>query len=665
MNATTRRCRSIGLVLGVCLLLVTISWVAFGQTLGHEFINHDDPQYILENPAVTNGLNWSGIKWAFTHKVASNWHPLTMLTHMADCHFSGLNAGVHHRTNLILHTLAAVSLFLLLRIMTGAFWASAFVAALFAIHPLRVESVAWISERKDVLSGLFFVLTLAAYVRYVRRPSGTKYVLVATMLALGLMSKPMLVTLPLVLLLLDYWPLRRATSQSALADNAVWGRLVVEKFPLLLLSIVASGITLMMQQNTVSSMPMIPLWLRAYTALSSCVVYIGQMLWPTKLALFYPYPSGALSVWVLLFAIAVLSIVTYGVWRFRKQRPYLIVGWFWYLIMLAPVIGLVQVGRQAHADRYTYLPQIGLYLAVTWAMHDLSASWRFRRVILSSLAITGIALLTRLTQRQASHWRNSESIWTRTLAVTSNNAVAHKSLGLVLLKKAQVEPAIFHLSESLRIAPDFIGGHINPDNAAIHYNLGNAFLVKRRFDDATSHYQKALQLRPDYADVYENFGNALWQRGKVDQAIEQWQQALSVRPDDPNLHASLGTALARNRLFEEAVAHYEKSLASAEPSVVTLNNFALLLATCSEAEFRDGFRATELAKQADALSAGQNPSVVRTLAAAYAETGRFKEATDTAERALELGLARSDSTLVNDVRLDLDLYQLNLPRRAR
>jgi tetratricopeptide (TPR) repeat protein len=665
---------NISTILGICLGLALITWMAFGQTLGHEFINYDDPEYVFENPQISQGLTLHGITWAFSHSHAHNWHPLTTLTHMLDCQLYGLKASGHHFTNVVLHTLAVVLLFLVLGKMTGALWPSAFVAAIFAIHPLGAESVAWIAERKDVLSGVFFMLTLAAYLRYVRKRSFVSYLLVALVFALGLMSKPMLVTLPFVLLLLDYWPLRRFAAQASQKNNVKplhwWERqsipwkLVWEKIPLLVLAVISCGIALVLQAKALSPIAIVPLWVRVYNALVSYVVYIWQLLWPTRLAVFYPYPSGRLSIWVPAFAIAVLFAVTYSAWALRKQRPYLITGWLWYLIMLVPVIGLVQVGTQARADRYTYLPQIGLYVAATWVVMDLSASWRHRRQILSILATAVVILLTWRARIQTSYWKNSESIWTRTLAVTSNNAFAHRSLGYLLLKNGQLDDAISHLQEALKIWPDFSQGRSSPGNARVHYNLAAAFFKKGRVGEAISHYQIALQLRPDYADVHDRLASLLWQEGQIDQAIENWQKTLSTDPNDPRVHTSLGTALMRKGLVGEAIAHYEKSLVIAPQSTVSLNNLAQLFATCSDARYRNGSRAIQLAEQADQLSGRKNPSIVRTLAAAYAESGRFNDAIAAAERALQLATAQGDSALVSDLRMDIDLYRMNFPRRS-
>jgi protein O-mannosyl-transferase len=658
------------LSIGVCLFLVAITWSVFGQTLGHEFINYDDPDYIFKNPEISKGLTLHGVTWAFSHKVSGNWHPLTMITHMLDCQLYGLRPGGHHFTNVLLHTLAVLLLFLVLRRMTGALWCGAFVAALFAIHPLRVESVAWVAERKDVLSGVFFMLTLAAYVRYVDKDSLASYLTVVFLFALGLMSKPMVVTLPLVLLLLDYWPLRRFPAQTlgvrgnevpALARKRPTTRkLLLEKLPLLLLAGIAGRIALMGQSEVMSPIETVPLWVRFYNALVNYLTYIWQMFWPVKLGLFYPYPSRIIG-WVGIVALAVLLGITYKAWALRKRSPCIIVGWLWYLGMLVPVIGLVQVGQQAEADRYTYLPHIGLYLLSTWTAMDMSTSWRQQGRILGMFAVAALMALTSRAAVQTSYWKNSETIWNRTLAVTLNNAVAHQSLGQASLTAKKIDDAIFHLQEALKILPDDIGNQSNTDNAWVHDRLATALLEKGRVREAIAHYKTALQLQPD-ADIHESLAKALWQDGEIDQAIAHWEKTLSMHPKNSQVQTSLGTAFLRKHLVGEAIDHYEKALAIAPNFVATLNNLALLLSTSSDARFRDGARAVSLAEQADKLSRGKNATILRTLAAAYAESGRFTDATKAAERGLQLALAQSDTALASKLRMDLDLYRMNFPR---
>src|SRR6266542_5637271 len=358
--------------LGGCIFLVAITWLVFGQTVRYDFVNYDDNEYVYANPNIAHGLTINGVVHAFSGKHSANWHPLTTLSHMLDCQLWGLRAGGHHLTNIVLHTIAVVLLFLVLQQMTGAIWRSAFVAAVFAIHPLRVESVAWIAERKDVLSGVFFMLTLLAYAYYARLPGVGRYLVVVSLFGCGLMSKPMLVTSPFVLLLLDYWPLDRVKGQ-------LWKRLA-EKIPLLALSAVSSITTFLVQKGAVGRTEELPILERINNAIVSYVLYIWQLLWPVNLAVFYPHPENRLPLWEIVSCLLLLICITVVAIALRKQRSYLITGWFWYLGMLVPVIGLVQVGWQGHADRYTYLPQIGLYIALTWGVADLTALYQHRRV---------------------------------------------------------------------------------------------------------------------------------------------------------------------------------------------------------------------------------------------------------------------------------------------
>jgi hypothetical protein len=427
----------------VCLVLTAITFAVFGRTLGSEFVNYDDGYYVYNNPMVARGLTLKGISWAFTGVHVDNWHPLTWLSHMLDCQLYGLNPAGHHLTNILLHTAAVISLFLVLRQMTGALWRSAFVAAVFAIHPLRVESVAWVAERKDVLSGLFFILTMGAYVRYVRLPwSPARYGLVVVLFALGLMCKPMLVTLPVVLLLLDYWPLQRL-------DPRKFSGLLMEKLPLLALSAASCIVTFLAQYGAMQLFP-IPAPTRIANASVVPMIYLRQMLCHTGLAVLYPYPLHGRPLWEVAFAGTLLAGVSVVVWGVRRKQPWLLVGWLWYLVMLLPVVGIIQVGRQAHADRYTYLPQIGVYLAITW----LVAQWRMNRAVLGSLMSGVVAVLMVCAWKQAAYWKDSETLWTHTIDCTSGNGVAHYNLGIALDRQERLDEAIEHYQKALQIIPD-------------------------------------------------------------------------------------------------------------------------------------------------------------------------------------------------------------------
>ncbi|HXO94404.1 MAG TPA: hypothetical protein VN825_09725 [Candidatus Acidoferrum sp.] len=581
-------------ILGISIFLVGITWLVFGETLRHPSINLDDQEYVFENPEIIAGVTSSSVLWALTHSHGGNWHPLTSISHMLDCQLFGLQAGWHHLTNVVLHTIAAILLFLVFQEMTGSPWRSAFVAAVFAIHPLRVESVAWIAERKDVLSGVFFMLTLGAYVHYTRKPFGIRYLVVALLFVFGLMSKPMLVTLPFVLLLLDYWPLDRFANVSSTElklkvgfgrwwnQRSIVTRLSLEKIPLLALSFASSIVTLFAQKPGVD----LPLIWRIKNAFVSYVAYIWQMVFPTRLAVFYPHPEYRLSFWEVALAIALLVGITATVVALRKKRPYLITGWFWYVGMLLPVIGFIQVGLQARADRYTYLPQIGLYLIVAWTISDLSLAWRYRCQILGAAAAVVIAALAWSAWIQNTYWRDSEKLWAHTLAVTSQNDVGHANLADLLLRRNRVDEAIFHSEESLRIQQLNTSAH---DTLAI----------------------------------------ALFRTGRINEAVAHWKQSLEIWPDDMNAQAGL----------------------------------AWVLATSPDASLRDGAKAVELAKKVIERAGHANVIVLRTLAAGYAESGRFSEAIETAQAALQLATAQGNSALIEDLQRNIGNYRRNLPLR--
>jgi tetratricopeptide (TPR) repeat protein len=702
---------------GICVFLVAITWLVFGQTVGYDFVNFDDDTYVYANPTVTSGLTLHGIIRAFTGPHSSNWHPLTTISHLLDCQLYGLHAGGHHLTNIILHTIAVVLLFFVLQQMTGAIWRSAFVAALFAIHPLHVESVAWISERKDVLSAVFFMLTLGAYVRYARSPSLGRYLTMSILFALGLMSKPMLVTVPFVLLLLDYWPLKRFAAAGVSAK-----RLILEKIPLFTLSAAAGAATLWAQQSSVARVEQLPLISRIDNGLVSCVIYMEQMIWPARLAAFYIHPEGKLPGWEFGLAVMLIVLASAAAIALRHKRSYLVTGWFWYLAMLLPVIGLIQVGSQAHADRYTYLPQIGLYLLPAWAITDALASRLQRRIV----AVTASVVLITLAWRahiQASYWRNGESLWRHAIAVTSGNFVAHDGLGHFLLSHGRVDEAIEQFQLALNIDPSFPRAQENlsvaltkkrrndeaiahlqrlvtefPNDAAGHYNLGNALLKKGesqgaiaayekalsiqfrdpaahyslgialdqngRIDEAIAHYQEAVQEDPHSAEAYYLLGNDLLLKTRVDDAIAAYERALKNRPAYLAVENNIGLALLQKGRPSEAIAHWQNALAIQSDSVDSLNNLAWVLATFPDTLIRNRKQALALAERANQLCDNKNPAVLRTLAAAYAENGRFTEARVIAERGLQLANAQEKSALANIFEGDIALYRINAPVRT-
>ncbi len=468
--------------------------IAFARTVQCDFVNFDDDAYVYNNPQVTHGLTGESIAWSLRTFHSCNWHPLTWLSHALDCQLYGTqHPGWHHLTNVVLHAAVAILLFLVLWQMTGSLWPSAFVAAVFAVHPLRVESVAWVAERKDLLSGLFFMLTLAAYLRYVRRPfSWSRYLLVVAVFTLGLTAKPMLVTLPLVLLLLDYWPLGRLADKPLAASQTTWRRLIAEKIPLLVLAGASCAVTSVAQQKALVPVDIVPISSRIANALVSYVAYLGQFFYPMNLAVFYPHPQDGLPTWKIAVAAAVLAGISIAALLAWRRLPYLFVGWFWYVGMLVPVIGVVQVGSQAMADRYTYLPQIGLCIAITWGL--VAAGQRFlsaatdaayRRWACGVASVLALIVLMACTWRQTSYWQNSETLWTRAVACT-------------------------------------------PENASLHDRLGGALAADHEFAAAIAEYRRAIEIDPESASAHNGLGKVLAEQGRDDEAAAEYRQAIAA-----------------------------------------------------------------------------------------------------------------------------------------
>jgi len=659
----------------VCLGLVALTWTVFGQTIRYHFVNFDDDLYVYNTPAIQSGLTLKGIAGAFISPHAHNWHPLTTISHMLDCQLYGLNAGGHHATNVILHTIAALLLFWVLQQMTGVAWKSALVAALFAVHPLHVESVAWVSERKDILSAVFFFFMLHAYNRYARAPSVIRYLAVAFFFAAGLMSKPMLVSAPVILLLLDYWPLRRFEQPSLIigktkiseGDNQrrIIRRLYLEKIPLFVLSAVACILTFVLQKRTVGAIPPLPFLWRVQNAFVSYVIYVWKTLWPARLAVFYPHPNDTLALWEVISAVLLLLAVTAAAIVFRRQRPYLLTGWFWYLVMLIPVIGIVQVGEQGHADRYTYLPHIGLFVAMVWFAIDVATVHRSKPqvAVTTAIAVLIIVALAWVAFIQTSYWRNSEALWTHALAVTSDNDVAHNNLGYLCNDRGDLDKAISHFESAARIRSAKRDPHYDLASAFVQMNLGDALARKGRSDEAMMHYDEAIRLQPNYGDAYYNRGTVLYAKGRVDEAIADWAKALEMHPNDADAHTSLGNALLQKGSLREAIAHYVTALALAPEDPHSRNNVAWVLATASDSSIRDGARAVGFAQEAVQLSGGREPRFLRTLAAAYAESGRFSEAIAVAQQAAVMATMQGKTDVANRLKKDLVLYRERQPMR--
>ena len=606
----------------ICAVLVIMNITLFGPVRNHEFINLDDNVYITENAQVREGITPRGILWAFTSIEGCNWHPLTWISHMIDVQLFGLNPAGHHLVNVLFHIANSILLFLVLRKITAALWPSAFVAVLFAVHPLHVESVAWAAERKDVLSTFFWMLTMGAYAFYAARPDLKKYLITLGLFALGLMAKPMLVTLPFVLLLLDFWPLKRWNTQEGLSrpasrslDISETSRkknkkdkpkapssppkektfytthtqkslyLLQEKIPFFVLAGLSCTITLIAQFKggaaaTIGEIPLMP---RLENALVSYLLYIQKMFWPTDLAIFYPYEK-VIPPWQFIGAALLVAAITYISIRFRKNQPWLAVGWFWYLGTLIPVLGLIQVGKQAMADRYTYIPLIGLFFVVTWGIPALLEKYALKK-ILSAASISVVIIFSFLTFRQVSFWKDDFTLFGHALQSTPENYLAHCNLGLALTMRGQYEEAYSHFSEALRIFPSSevannnIGmllqkqGRLeealvyfnkvlqtNPNNVESRKNIGITLSYLGKLDDAYAYFEESRRIKPDDAETHYYMGSILLRQKRLSEAMERLNEAVRLNPNHSQAHNLLGIALASTGQIEGAVMHFQMAL---------------------------------------------------------------------------------------------------------
>ena len=581
----------------LCLLLAVATLLLYNPVSRHDFVNYDDDQYVFENAHVRAGLTWGTFVWAFTTNDAGNWHPPTWLSHALDCQLFHLNPAGHHYTNLLLHFSNVLLLFLLLERITGFTWRSLAVAALFALHPLNVESVAWIAERKNLLCTFFLLLAIGAYAWYARKPGIGRYLLVAVFFAFGLMSKPMIITFPFVLLLLDYWPLCRIDShsqQKPLRDKTEsvsansWPALILEKLPLLAISIASAVVTIWAQQagGAVRSVTEYPLSARLGNALVSYVRYLAKAFWPTHLSVMYPHPGNTLAWWQIAGSALLLVVITAGVLRFRNHRC-VAVGWFWYLGTLVPVIGIIQVGRQAMADRYTYIPLIGIFVLLVWGTTTILRQ-RISPNYLATLALLTVAGLTLVTRTQVSYWTDSVSLWSHALAVTGPNFVAQDNLGQALITQGKVAEALQHFQEAAKIDPT--------DPAA---QMGIGVLRLRQGDRASSiqHFQNVLSLTRSprlRAYAMTNLGSTYRQLGDYQRARENYESALSEQPDTVIALLGLGLICDKTSDPTHAATYYSQAVAL-EPSDVAY----LLLARALEQSGRvaEAARAREQAQQ--------------------------------------------------------------------
>jgi len=596
----------------ICLVLAAAALAVFWGALRCDFVNYDDPTYVTSNADVRHGLTRAGVAWAFETGAASNWHPLTWLSHMADVQFYGLNPAGHHLTSVLLHSANAALLFLVLNAMTGALWRSAVVAALFALHPLRVESVVWISERKDVLSTLFWMLTVWTYFKFQTSNLKSYYFASVACFACGLMAKPMLVTLPFVLLLLDYWPLRRPMR---------W-RLLIEKIPFSILAAVSSAVTFVVQRRggSVSPLTGLPLSARIGNALISYVRYLAKFFWPARLSVLYPHP-GHWPVWQVAGAALLLAGITACViWRGRAQ-PYLAVGWFWFLGMLAPAIGLVQVGIQSMADRYSYLPLAGVSIMAVWGVSDMLGQRPGGRWILGTAGGVAIAACIVLTPLQARYWRDSDALFEHAIEVTKDNYLAYNNLGYFLSNRGESEKAMLYYKSSLQINPNY-------DEA--HNNLGYELAQLGRYQEATNEYIKALSLNPGLTEAHNNLGNALGSLGLSDAAMHEYQVALEENPRHADAHNNYGIALAMNGRLDEAIAHFRLA-------VLYKENYASAHSDLGNALAMKGDLGGAIQEYQTCLRINpKDPLAHNNLANVLAQQGRLDEAAGHYRTALEL-----------------------------
>ena len=644
----------------VALVLAVGTLCVYAPVLWCDFVEYDDTVYVTENQHVLQGLTWEQVDWAFANLAAGFWHPLTWLSHMLDVQLYGLHAWGHHLTNLLLHVANTVLLFLLWHRMAGSLWRSALVAALFALHPLHVESVAWVAERKDVLGTFFGFLTLLCYARYAQLKSGPRqsalvpYSLALLCFACSLMSKSTLVTLPVIMLALDYWPLQRG----AVSDwRKTWARLAVEKAPFFALSL-ASGLLTLHAEKSIGAIAVkngLPLAMRASNAVLSFIRYLGQTVWPADMAVFYPYPKEV-SLWLVAGATFLLLAVTVGAILLARRRPYLAVGWLWYLVTLLPVSGLVQVGSHSRADRYTYVPLIGVFLIVVWAGGELFSRWRSARWLPAALAAAVLLACGLCTQAQLRNWRNAESLFSHALEVTRDNYLAYNNVGYYLMHKyGRLDDAMECFRRAIRLYPNEVEalGNLgyalaakgqaaeaityyqaalreNPGHAPTHNNLGNTLSSLGRLDEAIAQYQLALQFEPEYAEAHNNLGIALAQKGRFDEAAIQFRAASHFKPSYAIAHNGLANVMTLRGQYPEAVPEYQEALRLDPAYAEAHNGLGYALAKTGRFDQAVGHYQEALRLNPDYVAAHYN------LACALAQLGRRPEAIAQLKEALRL-----------------------------
>ena len=667
------------------VLLIVCSLIAFGRIVANDFINFDDNVYITENNHIKAGLNSETLKWAFSAVVSSNWHPLTLLSHALDWRLFGANASGHHLVSLLLHIGSAILLFLFLNKTTGSLWPSAFVAALFALHPLRVESVAWAAERKDVLSMFLGLAVLYTYALYVEKPKLYKYCVCLILFALSLMAKPMLVTLPFVLLLLDYWPLGRwqkalqpqllpVSNESGLVKKKVKQRktdstkekkisvplmnrakiirsLLWEKSPFIFLAIASSIVTIWVQKNggAIAYLEELPFLDRMLNAIVSYVAYLIKIFWPVNLAVFYTYRQFLPS-WQVFGAASILLGISIAVIYAIKKAPYLFVGWFWYLGTLVPVIGLIQVGKQSIADRYTYFPSIGIAIILTWSIVYLLPKVKLRKIIIIPAAII-LAALTFLTWQQCGYWKNSISLFNHVLQATKDNYLAHNNLGTALAAEGKKEEAIAHYRKAIEINPTFTIAHLNlgaalvaqgrieealaaikmnPNQEEAHFHLGVVLAAQGRNEEAIAHYLAAIKINPNYDDAHYNLANLFMKQGKIEEAIAHYRQAIKINPDHADAHCNLANVFVKQNKIDQAIEHFREAVRITPSSFASLNNLGVNLEKQLKHDEAASYYRRALVVEP------KNPGIYFNLGVALGNKGKVKEAIEYFRQAIYL-----------------------------
>ena len=612
----------------VALFLVALVVLVYGQVGGFDFVNYDDTLYVTDNEHTQQGLTLANVKWAFTTGAASYFHPLTWLSHMLDCELFGMQPWGHHLTSLLFHVANSVLFFLIMNRMTRSFWPSALAAALFALHPLRVESVAWVSERKDVLSMFFWLLGMGAYAWYAERPGLVRYVLVALCFALGLMSKAMLVTFPFALLLLDYWPLGRFDGATGMGGYLRRGaKLAIEKVPLFVLTLAVCLLTIVMQirGGVIASLEALPLATRLANVPAAYAFYVVKAVWPSGLAVAYPYPV-ARPWWLVFGALALLLAITGGVLWQARRRPYLPAGWFWFLGTLVPVIELVQAGSVPYADRYTYIPLIGLTMMAAWGAADVAAKrWVPRPVMAGAVAVI-LAALAFCAVVQTSHWRDNTALYTHALRVTEGNHLAHKNLGVELSAQGRYQDAVNQYVKAALI---------KSNDADLHYNLGNALGELGQWDDAVRMYEKAIEMDPGHVPTYYNLGNAYAKRSEYDQAVELYTKALEQDPEHMGVVVNLGNTLAMLGRPGDAVEYFRKAIELAPEEEDPYINLGNALAQTNRPDEAIGYYQKAIAINPDHVNAHSN------LGVALMGQGRLDEAAEAFSEVVRLDPANA------------------------